>query len=394
MKFLSLFLSLCLVFSSLTPAVAAAGKSADMEKFSDEFSKMSHQLQRVSAFITQSGGYYEAYEDVMSKRRTPPEIGFSAPQMRALVKNESETLVKTLKKHAWRPGGVKFNQALDFGLNILATVAFMFVAGRVSHSVTGRYTNWNVRANYGRLGGLSALSTKGGHWLSRFLLGGPWNGYGRVWLQDFVLDLTVFTLVMTPLVSAYEHLMPRLANLRYLSDMKLAFSQGEAMLLAWEQLNSPEQVEAVLLDYDGSEVEPEELNRLGWHNEAARQEHLILLYALRYLNHYLKTSKDKYCDELVLLELLNLSLPWGSEYESASGVTVAGNPGRLFYPYERENVIKTLRQVEEMESFIRNHDIVGECRREMQQYGEFMYGDFSRCVKWKYRRKKHGGIMA
>ena len=392
MKFFSLFLSFCLIFSSLSPAVAAVSNAAD--GVAEEMGKMVQTLQQLRPFIQESGGYYQAYEDVMSKRRTPPEVSLTAIQVRALLKNESETLVSTLKRNQWRPGGEKFNQALDFGLNILATVAFMSVAGKVSQSVTGRYTKWNVRANYGRLGGLSSLSSKGGHWLSRFLLGGPWNGYGRVWLQHFVLDLTIFTLVMTPLVSAYEHLMPRLANLRYLSDMKLAFSQGEAMLLAWEQLNSPEQVEAVLLDYDGSEVEPKELNRLGWHNEAARQEHLILLYALRYLNHYLKTSKDKYCDELVLLELLNLSLPWGSEYESASGVTVAGNPGRLFYPYEREDVIKTLRQVEEMESFIRNHDIVGECRREMQQYGEFMYGDFGRCVKWKYQSKKYGGIMA
>ena len=383
-----------MVFSSLTPAVAAAGKSADMEKFSDEFIKMSHQLQLVSAFITQSGGYYEAYEDVMSKRRTPPEIGFSAPQMRALVKSESETLVKTLKKHAWRPGGVKFNQALDFGLNILATVAFMSVAGRVSHSVTGRYTSWNVRANYGRLGGLSALSTKGGHWLSRFLLGGPWNGYGRVWLQHFVLDLTVFTLVMTPLVSAYEQLMPRLANYRYLTDMKLAFTQGEAMLLAWEQLNTPEEVEAVLIDYDGSEVEKAELSKLGWHNEAARQEHLTLLYALRYLNHYVETSQDKYRDELVLLELLNLSLPWGSEYESAHGVMVSGNPGRLFYPYEREEVVETLRGVEEMESFLKKHNIVGKCQMEMQGNTAAFYGNFARCVKWNYQIKKYGGLLA
>lgn len=394
MKFFSLFLSFCLIFSSLSPAVAASNTRVETDGLTAELLAFSQVMKEVPGFIHQAGGYYAAYEDVMSKKRIPPEMQLSAAQVRTLLRTESETLVKTLKKHAWRPGGEKFNQALDFGLNVLATVAFMSVAGKVSQSAAGRYTKWNVRANYGRLGGLSSLSSKGGHWLSRFLLGGPWNGYGRVWLQHFVLDLTIFTLVMTPLVSAYEHLMPRLANLRYLSDMKLAFSQGEAMLLAWEQLNSPEQVEAIFLDYDGSEVKPEELNRLGWHNEAAQQEHLILLYALRYLNYYLKTSKDKYCDELVLLELLNLSLPWGSEYESASGVTVSGNPGRLFYPYEREDVIKTLRQVEEMEAFIRNHDIVGQCQREMQKYGEFVYGDFGRCVKWKYQSKKYGGILA
>ncbi len=395
MKILSLVISFCLLFSSYSPALAAAVRAEDQaQQVAQEFLSYVHILEQVRPFIEQSGGYYEAYTDVMAKRRIPPEIKLSAPQMRALIKNESDTLVKTLKKHAWRPGGEKFNQAIDFGLNILATVAFMSVAGRVSHSVAGRYTDWNVRASYGRLGGLASLSSKGGHWLSRFLLGGPWKGYGRVWLQHFVLDLTVFTLVMTPLASAYDRLMPRLANLRYLTDMKLAFSQADAMLLAWDQLNTAEAVEAVLVDYDGSEVEDEELNKLQWHNKEAQEEHLILLYALRYLNHYLQTSKDKYRDELVLLELLNLSLPWGSEYESASGVNVSGNPGRLFYPYEREDVIKTLRAVEEMEDFLREHDIVGSCQREMQDTGVSFYGNFATCVKWKYQTKKYGGLMA
>lgn len=396
MKFLSLFLSISLLLSSSGAALAATEEKTAiaMARLQEVLSDQTSALGQIPYFILTSGGYYEAYMDVLTKKRLAPEVHLPAPQVRALLEAESKKLVKTLKRNAWRPGGERFKQAVDLGVQVLVTMVLMMAAGDASRTVANRYTQWNVRASYGRLGGLSALSTKGGHWLSRFLLGGAWNGYGRVWLQHFVLDLTIFTAVITPLTDAYERLVPRLVNLRYLSDMKLAFHQSEAILLAWAQMNTPLEEEAVWLDYDGTEVEEAELNRLQWHNKEAQEEHLVLLYALRYLNHYLQTSQDKYRDELVLLELLNLSLPWGSDYETANGLTIPGNPGRLFYPQEREDVLKTLQEVEEMEEILQENNIVGKCQYEMQNNGKFFYGDLNNCIKTKYQIQRYGGILA
>lgn len=396
MKLLSIFVSLCLLMGTTSPLAAAVDANRlKVERLNDALTQEAALIQQVPVFILTSGGYYEAYLDVLKQKRQAPEMYLSASQVRSLLNAESKKVVRTLKKNAWKPGGERFLQSVDVGVQILMMAVLMVVVGTHSQAIAGRYTQWNVRASYGRLGGLSALSTKGGHWLSRFLLGGPWNGYGRVLLQDLLLDLTLFSVVVSPLADAYNRFVPRLVNLRYLSDMKLAFHQSEAILLAWQQLNNPEAaVDGVLLDYDGSEVKEDELNRLQWHNKQAQHEHLVLLYALRYLNHYLQTSQDKHRDELVLLELLHLSLPFGSEHESANGVKVSGNPGRLFYPQEREDVLKTLRELKEMEEFLQEHDIVGKCQRDMPFQNGIYYPDLATCVKQTYQEKRYGGILS
>ena len=54
MKFFSLFLSFCLIFSSLSPAVAAVSNEAD--GVAEEVGKMVQTLQQVWPFIQESGG--------------------------------------------------------------------------------------------------------------------------------------------------------------------------------------------------------------------------------------------------------------------------------------------------------------------------------------------------
>ena len=73
---------------------------------------------------------------------------------------------------------------------------------------------------------------------------------------------------------------------------------------------------------------------------------------------------------------------------------VPGNPGRLFYPYEREEVLKVLREAAEAEEFIEEHNIVGKCQWEMQNNGKFFYGDLNHCIKTKYQIQRYGGILA
>lgn len=304
--------------------------------------------------VSQKGGHYEAYLAVLSQEDVP-EAQLLASTVQGLIKKESNRLVEQLEDNAWSVGGEKFNEVADFGIRILTTVFFMKAAGKASHKVSGRVTNRNVLKNYGRLGGLSALSTKGGHWLSRFLLGGPWKGYGRVWLQSFILDLTVFTVVMEPLVKLYDRLMPRLANMRYLSDMKLAFHQSEAMLIAWQQLNAPLEEQAILLDYDGKTISNQEPDYLGWYNQSAKHNHLVLLYALRYLNHYAAHSEDEWRDQLVLLELLHLALPYGEQYKAMKDINIVGNPGRLFFPQERRAVVSVLNDMKSVEDYLTLH---------------------------------------
>lgn len=336
----------------------------------------------IHSFINQSGGYYAAYSEALSRSPDVPELTWPAEKVSARIETESKKLVETIKDNAWKPGGEKRKEAMDVGIRLLATVFFMGIAGKMSHNVTTRSTNRYVLKNYGRLGGLNSLSTKGGGWLTRFLLGGPWKGYGRVWLRQFVLDLTIFTLVMEPLMSAYNRLMPRFASAKYLDGMKFSFENVEAMLISWEMLNQASPDGAMLLDYTGQEMQMGEPDELGWYNENAKHNHITLLYALRYLNNYASTSKDKWRDQLVLLELLHLALPYGYSYETINNITLEPNPGRLFFDYEREEIIRALDFVEETEEMMAQ--VAYKCYDKRHDALEY-----SSCMQWEYKMLRY-----
>ena len=340
------------------------------------------EMTEIHRFINQCGGYYNAYSEALARNPDVPELNWPAEKVSARIKTEADKLVKTINDNAWKKGGEKRKEAIDVALDILATVFFMGVAGKISHGVGTRSTNKYVLKNYGRLGGLTSFSTKGGSWLSRFLLGGPWKGYGRVWLRQFVLDLTIFTLVMEPLMSAYHRLMPRFASTKYLEGMRFSFKQVDALLMSWDLLNQASPDGAILLDYDGQQVQTGEPDELGWYNEDAKHNHIVLLYALRYLNHYASYSKDKWRDQLVLLELLNLSLPYGAMYESINNVTLTGNPGRLFFDYEREEIIRALDFVEESEEIASRVALLCYDKR----HDEY---DYSACMRKYYFQEKY-----
>lgn len=309
-------------------------------------------VQSAERFVSSSGGYYEAYLGVLGAYESAPESNALPVQTRALLRGEGEKVVSILKKRAWSYGGVKFNQALDFTFDVLAVVAAMAPSGAAARAASSRMAARQGLKYGGKLGGLASLAGAGGSRFSRLLVGGPWKWYGVIRVKAFMVDLVVFTAVMTPLMDMYSSLMPRLAAYEYITDWRVASEQQKALMKAFEQINRADPSEAVLSGYDGAALSETDVSDLRWKDESVKRNTLILLYAFRYLRQYLETSQDPHRDEMALLELLHLSLPCGMTYTNADGVQIEGNSGRLFYENEREEVIKQLEDMRETEEFV------------------------------------------
>lgn len=422
-KIFPLFVALCFASGAVPPALAAQpvwhrqdgtvlvpGTYADVKdgkliprdfEAEEAFKKYIHSLRiepplsrrsmqtlRLGAedFVSESGGYYEAYKRVLSGCNCAPEENALPLQARVLLDEEGQAVARLLNKHAWARGGVKRRHAEDVGIEILFTGAAILLTGSLVRGPSSRFAASQGLKYGGRLGGLASLAHAEGGRLARLAVGGPWKWYGWIRVKTFVFDFSLFTFIMTPLAGLYDRFIPRLANYEYLTDMKITFSQQKSLLEAFAILNRADEKDVSFAGYDGAPLESSARDGRVWKNKSVKRNSLALLYALRHLRHYLQTSQDAYRDDLVLIELLHLSLPYGVTHTTANGVELEGNPGRLLFEDEREEIIRQLQDMARTEEFVRR-EILPKCAGKTGM-------EYGMCVKFLYQSGRYGRQLA